>query len=86
MGSDTPELFHRKRFQNRWYLILVYPAQAIGLREIARKLGDENIRPDAGRTGNAEIAPYRGLDGLGQALRAAEKVMRTGDIQENLVD
>ena len=75
MGSDAPELLHRKRLENGWHRVLAYPPETIGFCKVAGQLGDEDIRPHAHRAGNSQLVFYRILDGPRQILGTAEEVV-----------
>ena len=84
-GPDAPELLDGKGFESGRYGRLVDPPETIGFREVARKLGHEDVRSYADGAGKAELGFHRDLDALGQLDRSAEEVVRAGDIEKNLV-
>lgn len=85
VGADTPEFLHREGLEHGRYGRLVDPPEAVGFREVARELGDEDVRTQAHGAGEAELRLHRRLDARPQGLRAPKEVMREGDVEKNLV-
>ncbi|OPX92636.1 MAG: hypothetical protein A4E59_03034 [Syntrophorhabdus sp. PtaB.Bin027] len=86
VGANAPQLFHRKRFEDRGNHLLFDPFEAIGLCQVTCQLGYGDVRAYAYGTVDAELFLHCLLDSSGHLLRASKKVMRSCDIEEYLIN
>ena len=85
-GPDPPQPPDLQRGQEGGLFPGRHHDQAVGLAEVAPHFGDELVRRDADRNGQSGRCDDLSLDAAGDLGCGPEKPLRTGDVQERLVD